>query len=183
MKKLCFILALIITSWNVNAQFTATPNGVALSNGGEYYVVEIHGKTASELYQAVETYIISNFKNPDLVFNGQKDKTINLHGKFTNAFYDKRTFCNYPVCVELNLVMRFKDGKIRFDIPSVEYMGIESLNDEFKFSMPRLLITSTTLYTQKGKVLNQKVIDNFNRFINGLVNKIVTAAAIDVDEW
>lgn len=183
MKKICIVLLFMIASFNANAQFMATPNGVAMTNGDEYYVVEVKGRTASELYQAVETYIISNFKNPDLVLNGQKDKTINLHGRFSHAFYDKRTFGNYPVCVELNLVMRFKDGKIRFDIPSVEYMGIESLNDEFKFSMPRLLITSTTLYTEKGKVLNQKVIDNFNAFINGLVGEIVKASSADIDEW
>ena len=183
MKKNCIVFLFIFTFLNANAQFIATPKGVAMANGDEYYVVDVDGKTASDLYNAVETYILSNFKNPDLVFSGQKDKTINLHGKFPNAFYDKRTFGNYPVCVELNLVMRFKDGKIRFDIPSVSYMGIESLNDEFKFSMPRVLITGTTLYTEKGKVLDQKIIDNFNSFINGLISEIVKASSCDEDEW
>ena len=160
----------------------ATPNGVAMANGDEYYVVDVDGKTASDLYNAVETYIMSNFKNPDLVINSQKDKVINMHGKFTNAFYDKRTFGNYPVTVELNLVMYFKDNKIRFDTPNVIYMGIESLNDEFKFSMPRVFITGTTLFTQKGKVLNQTVIDSFNKFINELIVSIIASTNTN-DEW
>lgn len=165
-----------------NAQFKASPNGVVSISDKDYYVANIEGKSASELFSAVEAYIMSNFKNPDLVISSQKDKVINLRGKFTNAFYDKRTFGNYPVTVELNLVMHFKDNKIRFDTPNVSYMGIESLNDEFKFSMPRVLITGTTLFTQKGKVLDQKVIDSFNKFINDLIASIIASTNAN-DEW
>ena len=75
-----------------------------------------------------------------------------------------------------------KDNKIRFDTPNVIYMGIESLNDEFKFSMPRVLITGTTLFTQKGKVLEQKIIDSFDKFINDLIISIIASTNAD-DEW
>lgn len=183
MKKILFaIFAIFAMSDVVSAQFKASPNGVVSVSENNYYVANIEGKSASELFSAVETYIMSNFKNPDLVINSQKDKVINMHGKFTNAFYDKRTFGNYPVTVELNLVMYFKDNKIRFDTPNVIYMGIESLNDEFKFSMPRVFITGTTLFTQKGKVLNQKVIDSFNKFINELIVSIIASTNTN-DEW
>lgn len=187
MKKLiCFISTLFFTL-STFAQFTATKDGVKTVDGKDFYVVEIEGKTAQELFDNVESYIIANFKNPDAVSNKQEGKMINIHGNFPEAFPCKKgigKIVNYAD-VELNLVIYFKDGKIRFDAPSIHSMVCQTLKSNtgrnwtyyfYEKGVGGQLTGEFSMFNKKGEVKNEFAVDGFNKFINSLTFDIINYA-------
>ena len=175
MKRILLITTLfVITVVTANAQFKATSNGVATVDGKDFYVAEIKNKSAEELFNSVESYIMSNFKNPNLVMNKQNGFVINLHGVFADAFtYDKLAFAKgfTYASIDLNLVMLFKDNKIRFNIPNINKMYYNGSTELFfSAGYPAYIFA---IYNKKGKVKNEIFLKGFNNFINSLVKEIV----------
>ena len=185
-KTLSILLSLLcFSAISAQAQFKATPDGVSTINGDQFYVVEISGKSADELYSAVETYIMTHFRNPDAVTNSAPSKLINLHAVYGDAFLAVKYMGNQFADVDMNLIIHFKDGKIRFDIPKINSMPMEKGPggwEEAVFSGASL--TATAMFNKKGQPKNPDVVDSFNAFINGVVADIVSAAKADVsDDW
>lgn len=196
MKKLICIIASLSFTMAINAQFVATKDGVKTIDGGDYYVVETEGKTASELYDNVVSYIMVNFKNPDAVSNKQEGKMINLHGNFPEAFPCKKGWgkiVNYAD-VELNIVIHFKDGRIRFDAPSIHSMVCHTLKSNsgrywtyyfYEKGVGGQLTGEFSLFNKNGDVKNEFAVNGFNDFINNLVLDITKYAKGESDnqDW
>lgn len=179
MKKITFLFFVLCLSSFVNAQFKATPNGVATEDGKEFYVVEIEGKTASELYKSALGYILSNFKNPDVVSNKLENEMINLHGVYTDRYrVDKTLGIVVYAHVDMNLIMYFKDGKVRFDIPIIHSMRCGGKGAEVYFGGSSF-IGSITMFKKNGSIRNKKAVEGFNKFINEVVNDIVDSMKYD----
>lgn len=187
MKKVFFITLGILFSLLSHAQFKATKDGVKTTDGKDFYVVEIEGKTAKELYDNVESYIIANFKNPDAVSNNQEGRMINLHGNFTEAFPCKKglgKIVNYAD-VELNIIIYFKDNKIRFDAPIIHSMVCKNLKTNsghnwtyhfYEKGTIGQLTGEFSMFKKNGEVKNEFAVNGFNEFINKKVNEIIDYA-------
>lgn len=180
MKKISILLLALIISSFVNAQFKATPNGIATEDGNNFIVIEVKDKTAEELFNSTESYILQTFKNPSLVKNNNNGSIINMHGVFTDAFpYDKYAFKKGYIYadVDLNLVMHFKDGKIKFETPHINKMYVNNASGTtelyFSASYPA---TAYSIFTKNGKIKNEVFLDGFNTFINSLVEKIANCS-------
>lgn len=196
MKKLICIIASLSFTMAINAQFVATKDGVKTIDGGDYYVVETEGKTANELYDNVVSYIMVNFKNPDAVSNKQEGKMINLHGNFPEAFPCKKgmgKIVNYAD-VELNIVIHFKDGRIRFDAPAIHSMVCHTLKSNsgrywtyyfYEKGVGGQLTGEFSLFNKNGDVKNEFAVNGFNDFINNLVLDITKYAKGESDnqDW
>lgn len=181
MKKLLCFVGTLFFSLFAHAQFMATKDGVKTIDGNDFYVVKVDGKTAEQLYNNVESYIIANFKNPDAVANKQDDKMINLHGNFPKAFPCKKglgKIVSYAD-VELNLIIYFKDGKIRFDAPSISSMVCPTMKTQtgqnwtyyfYAKGAAGQLTGEFSLFKKNGDVKNEFAVDGFNKFINTLVS-------------
>ena len=170
-----FTLCLSILS--AQAQFKATPSGISTITGDSFYVVDIKDKSAQELYSAVETYIMTTFRNPNAVENSTNSKLINIHAVFSKAFLGVKYFGNQYADVDMNLIIHFKDGRIRFDIPKINSMPMEKGPggwEEVVFSDATL--TATAMFNKRGQAKNTEVVESFNKFINGVVSDIVHAA-------
>lgn len=174
MKKIiCFISTMFFTL-SIFAQFTASKDGVKTIDGKDFYVVDIEGKTAQELFDNVESYIIANFKNPDAVSNKQTGKMINIHGIYPQAFVCKRVLgVDIFADVDMNLVIYFKDNKVRFDIPNINSMYF---NDEhqvmFSGGISIMGDGDINMFKKNGKINKKDCVNNFNKFLNGFISQI-----------
>lgn len=181
MKKILFFVVMLMSTSTCFAQFKASVNGVVVENGEDYYVVDIEGKNAQQLYDNVNAWIMSNFKNPDAVSSKENGKMLKLHGVFPDAvFIGNRLGFKDVADVDLELMMYFKDGKIRFDVPVVNRMKIHPKDSELFFSGARF--TGTNMFKKDGSENKPKIIQSFNIFINGLIGTIVTEAK-KTNDW
>ena len=182
MKKLLVLFLMsMMTSYSF-AQFKATASGVVTEDGEDYYIANVEGKTAQQLYDAVNGWIMSNFKNPDAVSSKENGKMLKLHGIFPDAiFIGKRLGIKDVADVDLELMMYFKDGKIRFDIPIVNRMKIHPKDSELFFS--GAFLNGTNMFKKDGKENKPEIIMAFNTFINGLIDTIVKKANVGNEDW
>lgn len=193
MKKLLFVFWVMFVSLSTKAQFNATKDGVKTIDGKDFYVVDIEGKTAQELFDNVESYIIANFKNPDAVSNKQDGKMINIHGIFPEAFPCKKgigKIVNYAD-VELNIIIYFKDGKIRLDAPHIHSMVCNTLKSNsgkkwtyyfYEKGVGGQLTGEFSMFNKNGEVKNKFAVEGFNKFINSLTSDIITHAKRESDD-
>ena len=75
--------------------------------------------------------------------------------------------------VDMNLVMYFKDGRVRFDIPTINSMYF---NDEYQVMFSGGVNVmgegDINMFKKNGKVNKEECVENFNSFINGFINTI-----------
>lgn len=170
------------------AQFKASPEGIVTEDGTGYIVVKYDGKTAEQLYKAIEAYIVANYVSPKNVMSGQEYTMINLRTLYKGAFNHKTWMgIKYYADVSLSVVFRIKDGKIRVDAPTVNYMWGANGNGEGELYYPDLF------YKKNGSVRNEKRLENFNSWLNATTsimlmridNEIKGTNAIkqDKDDW
>lgn len=191
MKKILFMLTLFL-SINVSAQFKATKDGLTTEDGKPYYVVSIEGKTAMDLYKGVNSYVLSHYKNPDAVANKMEGEMINIH------FFDSEAFLLSKVMgmkvygeIDMNLVVYFKDNRIRFDIPVINKMqadktsGVGKDKTEYHFSGGiGKFMGSASLFNDKGKVKDKKFVEELEAYINNTIKEISEAAkGYTEEEW
>jgi len=159
-----------------NAQFKATKDGVVTEDGQPYYIAVINGKTAQELYNSANSYVMNNFKNPNIVTSKQENAMLNIHGVFGDAYVCKKFLgiATYPN-VDMNIIMYFKDGKVRFDPPVINSMYIGGGQNEVKFSGGVRVLGSGDLnmFKKNGNPNDTFLINNFNSFLNGKINDII----------
>ena len=125
MKKFLITMFLYIICTGISAQDSVwfklqSDATFKTSDGKDYIVLEYEGKTATELYSMVKSNVMSLYKKPSEVMSEHENvsisiraysdcvgtKTITLNPRRFSAFY--------------NLVIKFKDGKIRIDAPCVD---------------------------------------------------------------
>ena len=170
----------ILTSTSF-AQFKASANGVITEDGQDFYVANVEGKTAQQLYDAVNGWVMATFKNPDAVSSKENGKMLKLHGIFPDAvFIGSRLGLKDVADVDLELMMYFKEGKIRFDLPVVNKMKIHPKDSELFFS--GAFLNGTNMFKKDGTENKPKIIESFNAFINGLINTIL-AKAKETNDW
>ena len=170
-KLLMFVLMVMMVSTSF-AQFKASPKGVVAVNGDEFYVVNIEGKTAQQLYDGVNAWVMSTFKYPDVVASKEDGKIIKIHGIFPDAvFIGKRFGLRDFADIEVDLMIYFKDGKIRFDIPVIGKMTVHPLEKELYFSGGGLV--GINMFKKDGRENKPEIIASFNSFLNGTISDIV----------
>lgn len=190
MKKILFMFAMLpMFSY---AQFKCTKEGLTTEDGKQYYVVNIDGKTAMELYKGVNSYVISNYKNPDAVANKMEGEMINIHSFDDEAFL-LSTVMGLKVYgeIDMNLVLYFKDNKIRFNVPVINKMqadktsGVGDEKTEYYFSggMGKFM-GSASLFNKNGKIKDEKFVEGLESYINNMVNEISESAkSYSGEDW
>lgn len=167
MKKKCLLVLLALVPLFASAQFKSTQNGfISVLDQKEYYIAEIQGRSATDLYKSAMAYILSKYQNPDVVASKLENEVINMHVFITDAFPCKKYLGVHNAEVDMNLVMSFKDNKIKFDTPSIHSMVYRLAGEphEFYFS---------SLFNRKGEVKNKLAVEGLDNFINKFVGDII----------
>ncbi len=192
MKKLFFACIGLLFANIANAQFKATKDGIKTDDGNDFYVVSIDGKSAKELFDNVESYVISNFKNPDAVLSKQDGKMINIHGIFPSAIPCKKWAGMNYADIDLNLIISFKDSKMKIDAPSINSMVCRTLKSNsggyykycFYSKEGGFFTGCYSLFNKKGDVKNKLAVNGINDFLTHLISEIIDCAKGDSNnDW
>lgn len=86
----------------------------------DYYVINFPNKTAKELYDMVRSHVVDFYEQPDKVTSGMEGVSIVINGyedRLVHYYYEKTL--EYSGSINYRLQFKFKDGKIRVEIPTI----------------------------------------------------------------
>ena len=116
MKKIILILLVLLPAI-CNAQFELTPNGFVDQNTKKDFIIkEFASQSAIDLYNKSLVSITSMYRSPNIVASKVEGEIINING--TGTITVKRIM-NFDYTIDYNFILRFKDGRVRFDAPIV----------------------------------------------------------------
>lgn len=123
--------------------------GVLLSNGQPYKIVEVGGKSQKELYNMVKANIMKSYKNPKAVMSEDEPNAIVVNG-YEEYFMHYLEVGTKNVSASYTFVFEFKDGKIKV-IPDINEVSFDDIgrgyieisfssfiNDFIKINMPTI---------------------------------------------
>lgn len=175
MKKIIMLIVAALWTMTIAAQFKATPYGIATTDGKDYYIASFDSIPQKELYNRVENYIMENYNSPDKVSSKKPYDAITLHTYYECAFYATTLKAPFSKSIDcgaecyLTVVMKFKDGKIRFDIPGLRVIEPDvSFTKHFGSSTHNIY-----MFKDNGEVKNERIINSFNEWINEQINNII----------
>src|SRR5690606_34134583 len=162
MKKL--LLLLILASGFLHSQdreFSITKE----KGFTDYIVVEMNGKTASELYGKTLEWINRVYKNPEKVILGQiENEYIRFQGSSKNLYTLQALGSRNPLLTRYQIEISFKDGKYKFDVTNMEYF-----HQNVWYPVP----TNDTLYNKKGELKSMfKHIHEIPAYFNSTNNSL-----------
>jgi hypothetical protein len=122
-----------ISENNMKCKFSLETGDFISQQGYENYVIyEIPEMTASELKSAVYTILTSMFKSPKDAITSVSDNILQLEG-YSPSLFEGRISFNYKTIfnhIIFGLVIQFKDGKIRYNTPSLKYIHMVVENSD-----------------------------------------------------
>ena len=174
MKKIMIIMFALVCTMTASAQFQLTKKGILTEDGNDYYVVEFQGKTAEQIYKSAMDYLMANYTDPKKGITEQPNSMITIKIICGDrCFYDTFMGARFYYVLNMNLVLRFKDGKMRIDAPSlisaINEAGIKfsfGANDSDDFDYEKVF------FNKKGKK-NEKAFNSFSIYLNSLVPQII----------
>lgn len=186
MKNLFVLVFLLTCSCFCYAQFELTPDGFISSDTKKNFAVkEFEGKSALDLYNEAFVAITSMYRSANFVVSKVEGELINI--KALGDIEVKRVM-NFNYTMDYNFIIRFKDGKIRFDAPILTSIYTYSGNHEKNYiKMQGSDVTGYTifLFKKNGEVKHEKIKkdieDYFNTLMNGIIEKI--SGNSPSDDW
>lgn len=156
---------------NSNCRFGfGTGKFVSSQSSNEGFVVyEVPNMNASELKSSVFTTLSSMYKSPKDVITSLSDNMIQIEGYAESIFVKKSKDFRMRYDMLFNMIIQFKDGKVRYNAPTIKmlYMEMPLLGKMGKCDMnkgiPYLIDDSSS---------REKVASYFNEIINNLNRKL-----------
>lgn len=142
----------------------------------DYVVYEVPDMSASELKNSVYTILSSMFKSPKDAITNLNDNMIQLEG-YSPSLYEERIEFNYKKIfnhVIFGLVIQFKDGKVRYNAPSLKYIHMVVENSDTQ-NISNISGVNLKDYFEdsKDKIAKLRNIENyFNELIASINAKI-----------
>lgn len=116
---------------NAKCKFSFTGHAFKSNQNDEGYVVyEISSMSASELKASVYTILSSMYKSPKDAITSLSENMIQLEG-FSPSLYtfdlptSQKTAENHLI---FNIIIQFKDGKVRYNTPTLKSLYIKVIN-------------------------------------------------------
>ena len=191
MKKLVLILAMLMAAVSATGLKAQESNDVKESNAkcyfnftnsgfisaqnlnNSYVVYEIPGMSAAEVKAATMTTISSMYNSPKDNINNLSENMIQLEGYMSRVYYSvMNNGDRYPVDIAFNWVIQFKDGKIRFNIPTFKQIYITNvpLMGSLKLDMSKPIQTLIDIDSNRTLVVSE-----FNNLIREISKKAKSA--------
>ena len=172
MKKVVFVLYLLIFPLSMMAQFHATYNGFRTSDDKEYLVLNYDQMSAHKLYLLTSKWINRTQYNPNIYTKNIEDETIYTHSGDTIKLPG---LIKSVINIDYGLNFEFKDNRVRF-YPIIH--RIYPLNIYFGYEGKKNNLNNVVIFKPDGSCrgkngrLLSKILDDW-------LNKIV----IEYDEF
>ena len=157
MKKIILSIALMLTLSSFAQKVVVTPEGVRSESDTtkDFFVIDVPGKTAAELYTNVYNFIQKTYKNPHLVIKGKvagefihfmthADKLVVAKAGFTKNIYDMTYVTQFD----------FKDGKVKLTFQNFEFSPDVAANN-YKFNFKGGTFDGYSIYNKKGELKDE----------------------------
>jgi len=166
-------------------KLVVTPNGFRNSDDLEknYVIIPVEGKSANELYSTALKYIQKTYKNPELVIKGNIE---NEYLKFDTHAKDfivvKNSFLKTPFSADYTCELSFKDGKVKFEIVSIEIYEKGKFHLFFK---GQGALSGYYVYNNKDELKRQDAKDQLESYFNSqllIISEYLKNKVIE-DKW
>lgn len=186
MKKLIVILFLMISS-NSWAQLSLTSNGFVNDSIKEqkFILVDVPNKTQQQLYNAALTFVTTLYVSPKDVLSTIDNEVITINGVGKECIKAKNAM-GIPINFNINytIALRFKDGKMRIDIPSINKMYYQGVNLYISGSNIGSMSGDIVIFKKNGDVRKEdakkSLEEYFNNYIELLRQNVVNE---DTNDW
>lgn len=174
MKKILFTLVILCGFLISKGQeFELTKDGFR-SGDKEFVVLDFPNKTQSELFKLAKSYLGSMYNNPKYVTTEQVNEEIFIDGLVRDLVKTTLTLSGANIySFEYKIKLNFKDGKIRFE-PFFKELSNSEGHDVVLVGK-KILGTSLGLFSEKGKVNNEKAVKACSDFMSKYVKDLVLA--------
>lgn len=180
MKKVLFLVICLFCSLACFAQFELIPGKlISKENPDKDFVVyEFKGIKAHDLYSKALTAITSLYVSADNVTNNVEDKMINIHGVQEDKICIKQLGVVSCFDMSYNLVFRFKDEKLRIDVPIInDIVCVNGYGNTIHMTIggegTRLMGTYMSIFKKDNSIKYKEAKINIESFFNNLVNSII----------
>lgn len=178
MKQILLILAVLTSSFCAKAQFILTADGWATETGKQYYVTEIPG-SQQELYAKAKVAFTQIYKSAKDVLSYSEPDIIKANG-FTDTPFLKQWGRTAHFNMTYSLTVLFKDGKIRFDAPSIGSLySLDGRGIEVPLYMGKGggsgLSSFGHIFKKNGDVRYKDAKQSIEEYFNNLIGSIITA--------
>lgn len=171
----------------VMAQFTTAPGGYTSEDGKGFYVYQ-HDGTQADLYKKVKTAITTIFASAKTVMSESEPEAITVNGAEEIQF--KLKGIRRTALIDYVMVIQFRDGRVRFDAPSVQRI-IDTRYHDYVISMHKGksggLSGNYNLYDEDGELRDEKIaeafVEPFNTLVAVIISKMDAAAQTADDDW
>lgn len=186
MKKSILFLFALLMSASANAQyFKLTKDGFISNDGKDFVIIPVEGKTQSDLFNRANVFIHSNYVNPDKVLSVIENEMININAVHDGAIVLKAvTGVKIDADINFNMVIKFKDAKIRIESPNINKIYSGSTYVKFTGNAMDSMNGIMVLFKKSGKIkseFNVQAIESFfNNYIQVIVDNINNK---DSDNW
>lgn len=167
MKKIIIASLLSCLTSLSYAQFSLTKDGLINSTDSSmnYIVFSFNGMSQSDLYKSTLIYFHSVFVSPKDVISAIENETININAISKNDIYFANILgSKVKLTMNYSLMIRFKDGKIRIDIPV-----INSIINEQSQKIEHLYLYKPfciNIFSKNGEVKNEVAKISIEKFFN-----------------
>ena len=182
MKKLFLLLALIPVI--CQAQFIISPKGMTTEDGKGFYVYKTTG-TQAEIYKKLKSAITTIYVSAQKVMSESAPELMTISGTATSSVLMKNPIRDLWFDMHYSITIRVKDGKIRFDAPSIsiinspEHRYATSFSKEYgSYQGYRM----SYIYDKNGKLKLDKSAKSINKYYENLINSIISAYNENEDE-
>lgn len=133
-----------------------------------YVVYEFPGMSAPELKSAAYTTLASMFNSPKDAITNISDNIIQLEGYSPSLYQAELSFTHKKVDnhIIFNIVLQFKDGKVRYNTPSLKYIHMK-VEDSDTQKMSNISGVNLRDYFDESDAENKII--SIENYINNLI--------------
>ena len=177
MKHELTILTLLIFTSSFGQKLTVTPTGLKDEKDTEktFIVLEADGLTAKQLFDNAKKYITENYKNPKEVIKGETEAE---YLKFDTFVPELLRYPNgpgsggpkIPIKASYTTEMRFKDGKVRYEIISLD---MTSDDGKYRVLFSGGLLEGYIIYKKNGQLFKEGAKVDIENYFNANINQLL----------
>jgi len=188
MKKVFLSLLVVFMALGVQSQsYVVTPDGLRDSKdqSKDYLILECEGLTASQIYNNAIKYINENYKSPEDVIKAKSEGEYFRFETYAPAFmnYKNSGIVNVPIDATYMTELRFKNGKVRFEIIDLVMRNPE-YNNDMLFSGGAM--SGYIIFNRKGKLKKPQEKSDLEEYFNYQVKKLsdyLNGGSTTDDNW
>lgn len=171
MKRISLLLGVfvfLLSNLNAQSKLELTDSGLVFDENPsqQFTIIEKDG-TQEELYKYVKGRLTSLFASPKDVISEMEFEMLTING-ITTEIGAKKALGYVTLSTNYTIVLRFKDGRIRVDVPSINKMTSSnrlqltvSQKEDYDYYYSRFYI-----FDKKGKLKNESGKRSVEQFFN-----------------